>query len=113
MNFDHLNHTCFIYVSRTPARFSKRWTIMFIVNQMLKVYHKIKKFHLTTGLTKTIFMCPDKNLFPIAHVVTFYYYTGCKDIFEGKFNDGELLSDILLYLFPIILHQQYNQNLNY
>jgi len=55
---------------------------------MLKVYHKIKKFHLTTGLTKTIFMCPDKNTFPIAHAVTFYYYTGCKEIFEGKFNDG-------------------------
>ncbi|XP_025407482.1 PCI domain-containing protein 2 [Sipha flava] len=73
---------------RAPSRLSKRWTIMFIVNQMLKVYHKIKKFHLTTGLTKTIFMCPDKNMFPIAHVVTFYYYTGCKDIFEGKFNDG-------------------------
>lgn len=73
---------------RAPARQSKRWTIMFIVNQMLKVYHKIKKFHLTTGLTKTIFMCPDKNTFPIAHAVTFYYYTGCKEIFEGKFNDA-------------------------
>ncbi|VVC44905.1 Hypothetical protein CINCED_3A011140 [Cinara cedri] len=74
--------------TRAPARHSKRWTIMFIVNQMLKVYHKIKKFHLTTGLTKTILMCPDKNIFPVAHVVTFYYYTGCKEIFEGKFNDA-------------------------
>jgi len=35
-------------------------------------------------------MCPDKNTFPIAHIVTFYYYTGCKEIFEGKFNDGWL-----------------------
>jgi len=73
---------------RAPARQSKRWAMMFIVNQMLKVYHKIKKFHLTTGLTKTIFMCPDKSIFPIAHVVTFYYYTGCKEILEGKFSDA-------------------------
>lgn len=78
----------FMLISRAPAHQSKRWTIMFIVNQMLKVYHKIKKFHLTTGLTKTILMCPDKNTFPIAHAVTFYYYTGCKEIFEGKFSDG-------------------------
>ncbi|XP_050429892.1 PCI domain-containing protein 2 [Adelges cooleyi] len=73
---------------RAPSRLTKRWTIMFIVNQMLQVYHKIKKFHLTTGLTKTIFMCPDKNIFPVAHFVTFYYFTGCKEIFEGKFNDA-------------------------
>lgn len=74
--------------SRTSGRQSKRWTMMFIVNQMLKVYHKIKKFHLTTGLTKTILMCKDKSIFPIAHKVTFYYYTGCKEIFEGKFTEG-------------------------
>lgn len=67
---------------------------------MLKVYHKIKKFHLTTGLTKTILMCPDKNTFPIAHVVTFYYYTGCKEIFEGKFNNGQL-HKIIVYLYFI------------
>ncbi|XP_050531620.1 PCI domain-containing protein 2 [Daktulosphaira vitifoliae] len=73
---------------RAPSHLSKRWAMMFIVNQMLQVYHKIKKFHLTTGLTKTIFMCPDKTIFPVAHAVTFYYFTGCKEIFEGKFNNA-------------------------
>lgn len=96
---------------------SKKWGMLYLVNQLFKIYFKINKLHLCKPLIRAIDALPMKDKFSLSQMVTYRYYVGRKAMFEGDFKSAdEYLSFafskchrksksnkrlILIYLLPV------------
>uniref|UniRef100_M3ZVM9 PCI domain-containing protein 2 n=2 Tax=Xiphophorus TaxID=8082 RepID=M3ZVM9_XIPMA len=96
---------------------SKKWGMMFLSNQLFKIYFKqINKLHLCKPLIRAIDSSNLKNEYSPAQKVTYKYYVGRKAMFDSDFKTEELLSFafdrchrssqknkrmILIYLLPV------------
>ena len=82
--------------TRSSLDNTKRWGTLHIVNQLFKIYFKIKALHLCKPLIRAIESSTILEQFRISEFVTYRYFTGCKAMFDG---DYKLASDRLTFAF--------------
>ncbi|KAK7877796.1 hypothetical protein WMY93_031556 [Mugilogobius chulae] len=75
---------------------SKKWGMMFLSNQLFKIYFKINKLHLCKPLIRAIDSSNLRADFSPAQTVTYKYYVGRKAMFDSDFK---LAEEYLSYSF--------------
>lgn len=80
-----------LYCSRSSENDTKRWGMLYLVNQLLKIYFRINKLHLCKALIRAIDASQFKDQFSLSQQVTYRYYVGRKAIFESDFKSGRLV----------------------
>uniref|UniRef100_A0A4W4FJ98 PCI domain-containing protein 2 n=1 Tax=Electrophorus electricus TaxID=8005 RepID=A0A4W4FJ98_ELEEL len=75
---------------------SKKWGMLFLVNQLFKIYFKINKLHLCKPLIRAIDSSNLKDDYSMAQRVTYKYYVGRKAMFDSDFK---LAEDYLSFSF--------------
>ncbi|KAK0149613.1 PCI domain-containing protein 2 [Merluccius polli] len=68
---------------------SKKWGMLFLINQLFKIYFKINKLHLCKPLIRAIDSSNLKNDYSMAQRVTYKYYVGRKAMFDSDFKPAE------------------------
>ncbi|XP_062907316.1 PCI domain-containing protein 2 isoform X1 [Mobula hypostoma] len=68
---------------------SKKWGMLFLVNQLFKIYFKINKLHLCKPLIRAIDSSNLKDEYSMAQRVTYKYYVGRKAMFDSDFKQAE------------------------
>ncbi|MBN3303574.1 PCID2 protein, partial [Amia calva] len=68
---------------------SKKWGMLFLINQLFKIYFKINKLHLCKPLIRAIDSSNLKDDYTIAQRVTYKYYVGRKAMFDSDFKQAE------------------------
>ncbi|XP_073412963.1 PCI domain-containing protein 2 [Dendrobates tinctorius] len=84
--------SCFrVCASDTRAAFedSKKWGMLFLVNQLFKIYFKISKLHLCKPLIRAIESSNFKEDYTLSQKVTYRYYVGQKAMFDSEFKKAE------------------------
>uniref|UniRef100_A0A4W3I889 PCI domain-containing protein 2 n=1 Tax=Callorhinchus milii TaxID=7868 RepID=A0A4W3I889_CALMI len=69
---------------------SKKWGMLFLINQLFKIYFKINKLHLCKPLIRAIDSSNLKDEYSMAQRVTYKYYVGRKAMFDSDFKQGEI-----------------------
>ncbi|KAK9524281.1 hypothetical protein VZT92_018131 [Zoarces viviparus] len=82
--------------NRAGIEDSKKWGMMFLSNQLFKIYFKINKLHLCKPLIRAIDSSNLKNDYSLAQKVTYKYYVGRKAMFDSDFKPAE---EFLSYAF--------------
>uniref|UniRef100_A0A8C9Z9Y0 PCI domain-containing protein 2 n=1 Tax=Sander lucioperca TaxID=283035 RepID=A0A8C9Z9Y0_SANLU len=82
--------------NRAGIEDSKKWGMMFLSNQLFKIYFKINKLHLCKPLIRAIDSSNLKNDYSPAQKVTYKYYVGRKAMFDSDFKPAE---EFLSYAF--------------
>jgi len=96
---------------------TKRWGLLYLVNQFFKIYFKINKLNLCKPMIRAIESLSFKDQYPLSQLITYKYYTGRKAMFDSDFKGAnEALSfafqrchrrsvknkrRILIYLLPV------------
>lgn len=75
--------------SRNDAEGTKKRGILFLVNQMFKIYFKINQLHLCVPLIRTMDKLPIKEQASKGDLVTYFYFLGRKKIMETNFREAE------------------------
>ncbi|XP_067848567.1 PCI domain-containing protein 2 isoform X1 [Heptranchias perlo] len=75
---------------------SKKWGMLFLINQLFKIYFKINKLHLCKPLIRAIDSSSLKDEYSMAQRVTYKYYVGRKAMFDSDFKQAE---DYLSFAF--------------
>ncbi|EFX85927.1 hypothetical protein DAPPUDRAFT_309103 [Daphnia pulex] len=75
--------------NRSSDEDTKRWGMLYLVNQLLKIYFRINKLHLCKALIRAIDASQFKDQFSLSQQVTYRYYVGRKAIFESDFKSAE------------------------
>ncbi|XP_002128926.2 PCI domain-containing protein 2 [Ciona intestinalis] len=102
---------------RSAIAVSKKWGMLFLVNQLFKIYFRIGKLHLCKPLIRAIESSSIKEQFTLAQRVTYKYYVGRKAMFDSNFVMAEEylsfaynnchssckknLRMVLIYLIPV------------
>jgi len=95
--------------TRSSLENTKRWGTMHIVNQLFKIYFKIKALHLCKPLIRAIESSTMLDQFKVSELVTYRYFTGCKAMFDGDFR---LASNHLTFAFErCYRHSRKNKHL--
>ncbi|KAJ0004623.1 hypothetical protein NQD34_010837 [Periophthalmus magnuspinnatus] len=68
---------------------SKKWGMMFLSNQLFKIYFKINKLPLCKPLIRAIDSSNLRTEFSPAQTVTYKYYVGLKAMFDSDFKPAE------------------------
>ncbi|XP_072902177.1 PCI domain-containing protein 2 [Hemitrygon akajei] len=68
---------------------SKKWGMLFLINQLFKIYFKINKLHLCKPLIRAIDSSNLKDEYSMAQRVTYKYYVGRKAMFDSDFKQAE------------------------
>ncbi|XP_038658784.1 PCI domain-containing protein 2 isoform X2 [Scyliorhinus canicula] len=68
---------------------SKKWGMLFLINQLFKIYFKINKLHLCKPLIRAIDSSSLKDEYSMAQRVTYKYYVGRKAMFDSDFKQAE------------------------
>ncbi|KAG7270176.1 hypothetical protein CRUP_006099 [Coryphaenoides rupestris] len=68
---------------------SKKWGMLFLINQLFKIYFKINKLHLCKPLIRAIDSSNLKNDYSMAQRVTYKFYVGRKAMFDSDFKPAE------------------------
>uniref|UniRef100_A0A668A121 PCI domain-containing protein 2 n=1 Tax=Myripristis murdjan TaxID=586833 RepID=A0A668A121_9TELE len=77
------------FCSRAGIDDSKKWGMLFLINQLFKIYFKINKLHLCKPLIRAIDSSNLKNDYSMAQRVTYKYYVGRKAMFDSDFKPAE------------------------
>ncbi|XP_039329071.1 PCI domain-containing protein 2 isoform X1 [Saimiri boliviensis] len=75
--------------TRAGIEDSKKWGMLFLVNQLFKIYFKINKLHLCKPLIRAIDSSNLKDDYSTAQRVTYKYYVGRKAMFDSDFKQAE------------------------
>uniref|UniRef100_A0A673XD48 PCI domain-containing protein 2 n=1 Tax=Salmo trutta TaxID=8032 RepID=A0A673XD48_SALTR len=68
---------------------SKKWGMLFLINQLFKIYFKINKLHLCKPLIRAIDSSNLKDDYSMAQRVTYKYYVGRKAMFDSDYKPAE------------------------
>ncbi|KAG5261590.1 hypothetical protein AALO_G00286080 [Alosa alosa] len=68
---------------------SKKWGMLFLINQLFKIYFKISKLHLCKPLIRAIDSSNLKDEYSMAQRITYKYYVGRKAMFDSDFKLAE------------------------
>ncbi|XP_049557234.1 PCI domain-containing protein 2 isoform X3 [Orcinus orca] len=74
--------------TRAGIEDSKKWGMLFLVNQLFKIYFKINKLHLCKPLIRAIDSSNLKDDYSTAQRVTYRYYVGRKAMFDSDFKQA-------------------------
>lgn len=74
---------------RAALEVSKKWGMLFLVNQLFKIYFRIGKLHLCKPLIRAIESSSIKDDFSLAQRVSYKYYVGRKAMFDSDFSKAE------------------------
>lgn len=77
--------------NRTSDDDTKRWGMLALVNQLLKVYFRINKLHLCRPLIRAIESSAFKDQFALAQQITYKFFVGRKAMFDSDYKAGEKL----------------------
>ncbi|XP_048656558.1 PCI domain-containing protein 2 isoform X2 [Marmota marmota marmota] len=72
--------------TRAGIEDSKKWGMLFLVNQLFKIYFKINKLHLCKPLIRAIDSSNLRDDYSTAQRVTYKYYVGRKAMFDSDFK---------------------------
>lgn len=75
--------------SRCSEDDTKRWGMLALVNQMLKVYFRINKLHLCKPLIRAIDSSAFKDQFAKAQQVTYKFFVGRKAMFDNDYKSAD------------------------
>jgi len=80
-----------VCVSDTRAKMddTKRWGMLFVVNQLFKTYFAVGKLHLLKPLVRAIESCDIKDEFSLSQRVTYQYYVGRKALLDSEYSSAE------------------------
>ncbi|XP_034936576.1 PCI domain-containing protein 2 [Chelonus insularis] len=92
--------------NRSSEEDSKRWGMLALVNQLLKVYFKINKLHLCKPLIRAIESSIYKDQFPLAQRVTYKFFVGRNAMFDSDYKAAD---EYLTYAFERC-HRQSTKN---
>ena len=81
---------------RAQEDVTKRWGMLSLVNQLLKIYFRINRLHLCKPLIRAIEAQNLKDRFPTHQLVCYNYYVGRKAMFDSEFRVGTFTSFLLL-----------------
>ncbi|KAJ3413220.1 COP9 signalosome (CSN) subunit [Chytridiales sp. JEL 0842] len=75
----------------SSLEFSRKWGAYFVVNLLFKTYFKLRQINLGENLLKSLRSAdlPELHQYPIAHVVTFQYYTGVMAFYSEHYKKAE------------------------
>ncbi|XP_066603911.1 PCI domain-containing protein 2 [Prorops nasuta] len=82
--------------NRSSEEDTKRWGMLALVNQLLKVYFRINKLHLCKPLIRAIESSPYKDQFALAQQITYKFFVGRKAMFD---SDYKAANEYLTYAF--------------
>ncbi|XP_018400553.1 PREDICTED: PCI domain-containing protein 2 [Cyphomyrmex costatus] len=82
--------------SRSSEEDTKRWGMLALINQLLKVYFRINKLHLCRPLIRAIESSPYKDHFALAQQITYKFFVGRKAMFD---SDYKIADEYLTYAF--------------
>ncbi|EGI69602.1 PCI domain-containing protein 2, partial [Acromyrmex echinatior] len=82
--------------SRSSEEDTKRWGMLALINQLLKVYFRINKLHLCKPLIRAIESSPYKDHFALAQQITYKFFVGRKAMFD---SDYKIADEYLTYAF--------------
>ncbi|XP_071556586.1 PCI domain-containing protein 2 [Temnothorax nylanderi] len=92
--------------SRSSEEDTKRWGMLALINQLLKVYFRINKLHLCKPLIRAIESSPFKDHFALAQQITYKFFVGRKAMFD---SDYKIADEYLTYAFEHC-HTQCSKN---
>ncbi|CAH0725231.1 unnamed protein product, partial [Brenthis ino] len=75
--------------NRTSDDDTKRLGMLYLVNQLLKVYFRINKLHLCKPLIRAIDSSPLWYQFPLAQQITYRYFVGRKAMFDSEYRAAD------------------------
>lgn len=82
--------------NRSSEEETKRWGMLALINQLLKVYFRINKLHLCKPLIRAIESSPYKDHFALAQQITYKFFVGRKAMFD---SDYKIADEYLTYAF--------------
>ena len=65
--------------------------MLYLVNQLFKIYFRINKLHLCKPLIRAIDASPFKDQFSLSQQITYRYYVGQKAMFDSDFKSGNYI----------------------
>jgi len=74
---------------RASLDVSKKWGMLFLVNQLFNIYFRIGKLHLCKPLIRAIESSNIKDRFTLSQRVTYKYFVGRKAMFDSDFKTGQ------------------------
>ncbi|KAF7385663.1 hypothetical protein HZH68_012969 [Vespula germanica] len=75
--------------NRSSEYDTKRWGMLALVNQLLKVYFRINKLHLCRPLIRAIESSPYKDHFALAQQITYKFFVGRKAMFDSDYKTAD------------------------
>lgn len=75
--------------SRSSEEDTKRWGMLALINQLLKVYFRINKLHLCRPLIRAVESSPYKDHFALAQQITYKFFVGRKAMFDSDYKIGK------------------------
>lgn len=82
--------------TRVALENSKRLGMIFIINQLFKIYFRINKLHLCKPLIRALDTANVFDYCNLAQKVTYNYYLGIKTLFDLKIAEAEKLLDFVI-----------------
>ncbi|XP_043289765.1 PCI domain-containing protein 2 [Venturia canescens] len=92
--------------NRSSEDDTKKWGMLALVNQLLKVYFRINKLHLCKPLIRAIESSAYKDQFPLAQRITYKFFVGRKAMFDSDYKAAD---EHLTYAFEHC-HKQSKRN---
>ncbi|XP_043795736.1 PCI domain-containing protein 2 isoform X1 [Apis laboriosa] len=92
--------------NRSSEDDTKRWGMLALVNQLLKIYFRINKLHLCRPLIRAIESSPYKAHFALAQQITYKFFVGRKAMFDSDYKAAD---EYLTYAFEHC-HKQCSKN---
>lgn len=77
--------------NRSSEDDTKRWGMLALVNQLLKVYFRINKLHLCRPLIRAIESSAFKDRFTLGQRITYKFFVGRKAMFDSDYKAGKIL----------------------
>lgn len=75
--------------SRSSEEDTKRWGMLALINQLLKIYFRINKLHLCKPLIRAIESSSYKDHFALAQQITYKFFVGRKAMFDSDYKVGK------------------------
>ncbi|XP_012281296.1 PCI domain-containing protein 2 isoform X2 [Orussus abietinus] len=75
--------------NRSSEDDTKRWGMLVLVNQLLKVYFRINKLHLCKPLIRAIDSSAYKDHFALAQQITYKFFVGRKAMFDSDYKAAD------------------------
>ncbi|XP_014213857.1 PCI domain-containing protein 2 [Copidosoma floridanum] len=75
--------------NRSSEDDTKRWGMLSLVNQLLKVYFRINKLHLCKPLIRAIESSVYKDHFSLAQQITYKFFVGRKAMFDSDYKSAD------------------------